>query len=132
MYLDIVRGEIALAEHRPQEAVSQLEAAMIVDPRSWSALESLAAALAAAGRVDDAVKRYEQIIAFRSLGNEGQEDWFRAHVRIGELYERAGQLDAARRSYERLLALWKDADPDLVALVEARTRFASLADTPPT
>ena len=45
---------------------------------------------------------------------------------LGELYERLGRPDQARKSYERLLATWKDGDADLVALIEARARLARL------
>jgi tetratricopeptide (TPR) repeat protein len=131
VYFDIVRGELALAEGRPGEAVAQFEAAHVVDPRYPDALESLAAALAAAGRVEDAVKRYEELIAQRPFGREAQEDWLLAHVRAGELYERLGRSDQARQSYERLLALWKEADADLVALKEARAHVSKLGGVAP-
>ncbi len=48
------------------------------------------------------------------------------HQKLVHAKERLGKPDAARASYERLIALWKDADPDLVALKEARERLARL------
>ena len=125
-HLDLVRGELALAEGRPTEAIGRFQAAQVVDPRNASALESLAAALVASGQIEDAVKRYEELIAKEPFGAEAQEDWMRAHVRLGELHERLGKPDAARASYERLLAIWKDGDADLVALNEARAHLAKL------
>ena len=122
-----MRGEIALAERRPADAVARFDAARIVDPLLPSTIESLAAALAAAGRLDEAVTRYEELIARRPLGNEGQEDWLRAHVRVGELYERLGRAGDARKAYEQLLTIWKDADPQLTARAEAEARLAKLA-----
>ena len=126
MYLDLVRGEIALAERRPADAIARFDAARIVDPRLPSTIESLAAALAAAGRLDEAAARYAELIERRPLGNEGQEDWFGAHVRLGELYERLGRSGDARRVYEQLLTTWKDGDRDLVARKEADNRLAAL------
>jgi eukaryotic-like serine/threonine-protein kinase len=126
MYFDLVRGEIALAERRPADAVARFEAARIVDPRLPSTIESLAAALAAAGRLDEAVARYEELIAWRPLGNEGQEDWLRAHVRAGELYERLGRAGDARRTYEQLLTIWKDGDSQIAARTEAEAGLAKL------
>jgi tetratricopeptide (TPR) repeat protein len=124
--LDLVRGEIALAEDKPDEAVKLFESARLIEPRVAEILESLAFALVAAGRLEDAAGRYEELLSMRPLGGEGQEVWVRAHVMIGDVYERLGRVDAARASYERLLTLWKNGDADLVALNEAKTRLAKL------
>ena len=128
--LDVVRGEIALAEHNTDEAVKLFESARLIEPRVADILESLAVALVAAGRLEDAAGRYEELLSMRPLGGEGQETWVRAHVKIGEVYERLGRADAARASYERLVALWKDGDADLIALNEAKTRLARLKARP--
>ena len=125
-YLDLVRGEIELAEGRPGEAARLFEAAYALEGRDADTLESLAAASVAGERLEEAVKRYEELIASRPINNEGQQHWLRAHVRLGELHERLGRPDEARKSYERLLATWKDGDADLVALIEARARLARL------
>jgi tetratricopeptide (TPR) repeat protein len=124
--IDLVRGEIALAERRPAEAVRLFEGAYLLESLDADILESLAVALVASGRLEDAANRYEQLIASRRLGSEGQEQWLRAHVRVGELYERLGRPDAARQSYERLLGTWKNADADLVGLKEVKARLAKL------
>jgi ATP/maltotriose-dependent transcriptional regulator MalT len=38
----------------------------------------------------------------------------------------AGNVDAAKKAYQQFLALWKDADPSLKPLAEARAEFAQL------
>jgi eukaryotic-like serine/threonine-protein kinase len=130
LYFDLVQGEIALAERLPVEAVSHFEAALAVDPRSMTAIESLAAALAAAGRPEDAAGRYEELLAAQPLGIEAQEDWLGAHVRVGELYEKLGRPADARQRYQRLLAIWTDADTDLPLKKEAARRLARLVTSP--
>jgi tetratricopeptide (TPR) repeat protein/predicted Ser/Thr protein kinase len=130
-YLDLVRGEIELADGRPGDAAKRFEAAYALEARDPDTLESLATAAVAGGRLEEAVKRYEDLIAKRPIGNEGQQHWVRSHVRLGELYERLGRPDAARASYERLLAIWKDADADLVTLNEARAHVSKLGGAPP-
>jgi tetratricopeptide (TPR) repeat protein len=127
-HLDLVRGEIELAEGRPGEAARLFEVAYTMEARDADTLESLAAASVAGGRLEEGVKRYEELIARRPINNEGQQHWLRAHVRLGELYERLGRTDAARQRYQQLLATWKDGDADLVALKEARERLAKLAE----
>jgi len=124
--IDLVRGEIALAERRPDEAEKLFDAARLVESRNADMLESRAAAAVAGGHLEDAAKRYDELIARRSLGNEGQEQWLRAHVQLGAVYERLGRADAARQTYDRLVAMWKDGDADLTALKEARARLEKL------
>src|SRR5208282_2736340 len=51
-----------------------------------------------------------------------------ALARLGLARARAasGDKDAARKSYEELFAVWKDADPDLLLLKEARTSYVKI------
>jgi tetratricopeptide (TPR) repeat protein len=124
-YLDLVRGEIELAQGRARAAAVLFEAANAAEPKHAETLESLATAYVAAGRLEEAVAQYEALMTEAPLGNEGQELWLRTHVRLGELYDRLGRPDAARRSYEQLVLLWKNADANVIALTQARARLAN-------
>ncbi len=48
--------------------------------------------------------------------------------RLATLYERLGDTDRARHWYERFLTDWKDADPDIPELIEAKKRMAALGE----
>ena len=37
-----------------------------------------------------------------------------------------GQKEEARKNYQKFFELWKDADPDLPLLIQARDEFAKL------
>ncbi|HEX2344838.1 MAG TPA: protein kinase [Vicinamibacterales bacterium] len=124
-YINQAQGEVALAEGRFDEALRLVEAASLSD-RDEDLIESVAAANVAAGHLDVAAKRYEELLATPRFGHESQELWFRSHVTVGEIYERLGRADEARRKYEALVKIWKDGDSDLVALTEARARLAKL------
>jgi tetratricopeptide (TPR) repeat protein len=57
--------------------------------------------------------------------------WFlfyypRSFYLLGQAYERGGDAAAALQAYQRFLTLWKDADPDLEELQDAKTRVAAL------
>jgi tetratricopeptide (TPR) repeat protein len=123
-YIDLARGEIALAEQRPGEAVKLLQAASL-GPFDADILESLATAHVAAGQLDLAAQTYEQVLARPALGQEAQEHWVASHVALGQIYERLGRHDDARRLYTRVQELWKDADNDLVTLKRANQLIAS-------
>ena len=124
-FLDVARGELALASGHPEEAVALLTASseQLAAP---TALESLAAGLLGASRLDEAARRYEEFIASRPLGLEAQEFWFRAHLRLAEIRRGRGDVNGARELYEQVLALWRDADDDLPVLAEARAALAGL------
>ena len=49
-----------------------------------------------------------------------------AYLQMGRAYRMAGDLDASRKSYERFLAIWKDADPDLPLFQDAKKEYVAL------
>jgi tetratricopeptide (TPR) repeat protein len=49
-----------------------------------------------------------------------------AHAMLARVQAQLGQNEAARKNYQRLFELFKDADPDLPLLVQAREEFARL------
>jgi tetratricopeptide (TPR) repeat protein len=52
--------------------------------------------------------------------------WVLDQFRLAKVYERIGDKDSARQWYERFLADWKDADPDIPELKQARQQLAAL------
>jgi hypothetical protein len=49
-----------------------------------------------------------------------------ARLQLGRALTQAGDMTKARVAYEDLLALWKDADPDLELPKRAKAEFAAL------
>jgi eukaryotic-like serine/threonine-protein kinase len=49
-----------------------------------------------------------------------------AHLQIGRAYAMAGDTAKARVSYQDFLKLWKDADPDIPILKQAKAEYAKL------
>ena len=49
-----------------------------------------------------------------------------AHLQIGRAYALQGDTAKARAAYQDFLALWKDADPDIPILKEAKAEYAKL------
>ncbi|MGA3073411.1 MAG: hypothetical protein ABSG56_06945 [Bryobacteraceae bacterium] len=55
-----------------------------------------------------------------------------AHLGLGRAYALAGDNAKARTAYQDFLALWKDADPDIPVLKQAKAEYARLAKADPT
>ena len=49
-----------------------------------------------------------------------------AHLQIGRAYAMQGDTAKARAAYQDFLTLWKDADPDIPILKEAKSEYAKL------
>jgi eukaryotic-like serine/threonine-protein kinase len=49
-----------------------------------------------------------------------------AHLQIGRAYAMAGDSVKAKAEYQDFFTLWKDADPDIPILNEAKAEYAKL------
>jgi hypothetical protein len=49
-----------------------------------------------------------------------------AHLQIGCAYAMQGDTEKAKLAYKDFLTLWKDADPDIPILKQAKAEFAKL------
>jgi serine/threonine protein kinase len=52
--------------------------------------------------------------------------WAKSHYRLGEIYEKLGNRERAIEHYEKFLDIWKDADPGIAELEDAKKRLAGL------
>jgi tetratricopeptide (TPR) repeat protein len=48
------------------------------------------------------------------------------HLQLGRAYAMAGDTAKAKAAYQDFLTLWKDADPDIPILKEAKEEYAKL------
>jgi eukaryotic-like serine/threonine-protein kinase len=118
--ITIMKAEIALAAGRRAEALNLFELAAPMAP------DGVARALVALARLPEARDKYEAMMVRRPIGNEAQQEWVVSHLDLGKIYERLGDTAKAREYYERLLTIWKDGDPELWPLIEAKTRLNAL------
>ena len=89
-------------------------------------LSSLVEAHFAAGDWDKARKVGEELTALTI----GRQHWADLYVKgffwLGKISEEQGNLDEAVSFYRKFLELWKDADPGIEELAQARKRLAIL------
>ena len=67
----------------------------------------------------EAMREFDKILTHRSISPVSVL-YPLAHLGVARAAALAGDVSVSRAAYEALFALWKDADPDLPALVQAR------------
>jgi tetratricopeptide (TPR) repeat protein len=120
-----LKGLVALAKGKGAEAVDDFELSLRLRIEN-STLDSLAWAYAAVGKTGEAIARYRELSERVELGNEEQEYWILAHYALGKLYEQQKEIEKAKEQYRKLLDVWKEADPDLQPLKDAKARLERL------
>ena len=107
------------------KALELLEPARAYDSTSRTILFLRAQAYLAAKRPADAEREFERVIALRS---ENPSDPYASLAQLGlaRAYALAGDKDKSRTAYQNLLALWKDADPDVPIVKDTKAEYAKL------
>jgi eukaryotic-like serine/threonine-protein kinase len=49
-----------------------------------------------------------------------------AHLQLGRAFAMSGDKTKAKSAYQNFLSLWKDADPDIPILKQAKAEYAKL------
>ncbi|MFL5496261.1 MAG: protein kinase domain-containing protein [Gemmatimonadales bacterium] len=125
------RGWVALAEGRPQDAITAFVQGRNADSCPDCGAWDEGVAFERANLPDSALAAYQRAVSRGTVIKSTKGDpWGLAPSlkRLGELYEERGDKARAMDHYTRFLELWKDADPVLQPTVrEVRTRLAQLA-----
>ena len=85
--------------------------------------DCLADAYLELGHLDEAIAEYQRIL-------RRNPKYPLAQYHLGQAYERQGQPERARAAYERFLHIWKDADPDIPEVIDAKHRLTKLSYIP--
>ncbi len=80
----------------------------------------------AAGDKDKAVAEYERLTSPDPMARKQELIHPFSRLRLARLYEEKGERVKALAQYEKLAEVWKDADPGLAPVAEARERLAAL------
>jgi tetratricopeptide (TPR) repeat protein len=130
-YYHHLTGMIELKQKNFSAAIDNLKKALSLqtsDPHDKRAdyIESLAKAYAASGDINRAQAELEKItstvVARFSLG----DCYARSFYELGKIYEQKDWKGKAIEHYKKFLELWKNADPGLPQIEDAKKRLAGL------
>jgi tetratricopeptide (TPR) repeat protein len=116
---------IALATHRPKDAIAALERTRPLDGRNPVMHMLRGDAYLAAGEPALAEKSFRWVIDGPFLNSEVEEfplSW----LGLGRALAAEGNRAAAIDAYQHFFALWAHADPDAMYLKQAKQEFATL------
>jgi len=129
--VDRLTGLIELEKKNYGGAIARLKKA--VDSLAYGPLEkdaryldSLALAYFRAGDLDKAQAEYERILALATVRADDGDIYARSIYSLGRIFEKKGDKAKAREHYMKFLDLWKNADPGIPEVEDARKRLAGL------
>jgi tetratricopeptide (TPR) repeat protein len=124
-----LKGALAYADGRYPEAIELLTRAAEKTLCTNCVFPDLARAYDAAGQPREAAEMYQRYVTtpwlFRYEYDATELGW--AFKRLAELKEQLGDRQGAREAWEKLLALWDKADPELRPILDtARVKLSRL------
>ena len=131
-WLPTINGMIEVGEGSPVQAVVDLEPAAPYEMGQAGLAISYVYPANVRGRAylaehngTAAVTEFQKILSHRGfIGNFVSGAL--VHLQIGRAYVMAGDTPKAKAAYQDFFNLWKDADPDIPVLKEAKAEFAKL------
>jgi len=134
---DTLKSEILITEGSSDEAIKVFKSitnspipSMRIDeigPANMPFIQdTLARAYLKSGDIDAAIAEYEKKIVFDPEGHERLLNHPKYRYLLAKLYEEKGDAAKAVEQYEAFLELWKDADPGLPELQDAKKQLDTL------
>jgi len=135
---NLLQSEILLVEGSFEKAISVFEKVSPPSPATLQFTEQvigyntpflkdvIARAYQQKGDLDRAIAEYERLITFDPKSKGRYLIHPKYHYRLARLYEEKGWKGKAIDQYEKFLFLWKDADPGISEVEQAKKRIAAL------
>jgi serine/threonine protein kinase/tetratricopeptide (TPR) repeat protein len=138
-FYDLLYGDVLLAEGSVEKAIAVCKEVLALEipglsMTSWNLAsynapflkDVLARAYLQKGELDKAIAEYERLINFDPKTPQRFLIHPKYHYRLARLYEQKGWKGKAIEHYEKFLNLWKDADPGIPEVDDARKRLTAL------
>jgi eukaryotic-like serine/threonine-protein kinase len=135
-FLPTLRAQLALNQNQAQKAVEALQAASPYELGSTPRFKGLGSgatlpiymrgeAYLAAHQGSEAATEFQKILDHRGIVLN-EPIGALAHLQLGRAYAMQGDRAKAKAAYQDFLTLWKDADPDIPVLKQAKAEYAKL------
>ena len=133
-WLPTIRAQVAMVNQQPQQAIDMVQAALPVElgqpvstqgPYCLYPVYVRGEAYLAADQGSAAAAEFQKLIDHRGITWSCATGAL-ARLGLGRAYALAGDKTKADAAYRDFLALWKDADPDIPILKEAKAEYAKL------
>jgi len=134
-FLPTLRGKLALNRRNAPEALPMLRAATPYElgvtrfsAVPWTAMYPVyvrGEAYLGAHQGSEAAGEFQKILDHRGIVSNSPIGAL-AHLQLGRAYVIEGDAAKARAAYREFLTLWKDADPDIPVLRQAKAEYAKL------
>lgn len=125
VHVPLVQAVTEISRGGGRRAVELLESAIPYELAGNQALYFRGQAYLRAGAGQEAAAAFRKILDHRGVFLESLV-YPLAHLGLGRAQALAGNTAEARKAYQDFLALWKDADPDVPILKEAKQEYAKL------
>jgi serine/threonine protein kinase/tetratricopeptide (TPR) repeat protein len=125
-YLPTIRARLALNQTNAQKAVEVLQATSPYELGTGTLPAYIRGEVfLAAHQHIEAAAEFEKILDHRGVV-VNEPIGALAHLQLGRAYAMSGDTAKARLAYQDFLTLWKDADPDIPILKQAKAEYARL------
>jgi tetratricopeptide (TPR) repeat protein len=123
--IPIVRAIIEIQHNNPTRAITLLEPASPYDLTDYGPMYVRGEAFRRAQEGAKAAAEYQKILDHRGI-EPLSPVYALARLGLGRAYALQGETTKARTAYQDFLALWKDADPDIPILKQAKEEYEKL------
>ena len=133
-WLPSIRAAVELEKNEPAKAIELLKAALPYELGSTSKIAFSGylypayirgQAYLRAGQGQQAAAEFQKLLDHPGIVRNFVLGAL-AHLQLGRAQALMGDKEAARKSYQDFFALWKDADPDIPILHEAKAEYGNL------
>jgi eukaryotic-like serine/threonine-protein kinase len=134
-WLPTIRAAVALDGKHPEKAMQLLQAAAACELGEPTPAAQVGGTLypayvrgeayLEAGQGQQAAAEFQKLIDHRGIVQNYILGAL-AHLQVGRARALSGDKESARKAYQDFFALWKDADPDILILKQAKTEYTKL------
>jgi len=119
-----VKAIVEWNNEQPLKAIDLLDRAMVYARANQGVLYARGLAYLQAGQGTQAAQEFQMVLDNRSVYADPLTSL--AKLGLAKAYALQGDKSRSRLAYQDFLALWKDADPDIPLLKQARDEYAKV------